>query len=121
MRVWIHPSRDQLDKGYRVNTYMNAMIGKVRRRMEVEPFAPVLTYHAVVVLAGVQDCAGAIRTATKLLLECPLGFRQAESWTWWCAEHPRPLIGLIAAERPLDRIEALGHFADCGVVPDASG
>lgn len=121
MRVWIHPSRDQLDKGYRVNTYMVAMIGKVRRRIQVEGFSPIFAYHAVVVLGGVKETAGAIRTATKLLLECPIGFDHAESWTWWVSGHPRPFIGLVAADRPLDRNEAFRHFEDCGVVPDASG
>lgn len=121
MRVWIHPSRDQLDKGYRVNTYMNAMIGKVLRRVKIEPFDPVFDYHAVVVLAGVEDAKGALKTATKLLLECPLAFDSALSWTWWVSEHPRPFIGLVAAEGRLDKDEALRHFADCGVAPDASG
>lgn len=121
MRVWIHPSRDQLDKGYRVNAYMYAMIGKVRRRMEIEPFRPAVYYHANIVLAGVVDTPGAIKTATKLLLECPIAFDKALSWTWWVARHPRPFIGLVAALAPLDRNAAIRHFEDCGVAPDASG
>ncbi len=121
MRVWIHPTRAQLDTGYRVHALFQDLVVKVRKRVEREPFAPVFTYHAVVVLGGTFDLSGSMRTATKLLLECPLGFDRAESWTWWVAQHPRPFIGLVAAERPLDKNESLQHFADCGVAPDASG
>lgn len=121
MRVFIHPTRGQFEVGYRSADRFMQLSHKLQKRMAVEPFTPVFEYHAVVVLAGVHDMDKCMRTALKLLVQSPIGFKQALSWTWWVSEHPRPFIGLIAAERPLDKNEALRQFADCGVVPGASG
>jgi hypothetical protein len=122
MRVWIHPTRDELEKGYRVTGHFKRLVEKMRRSVEREGFSSAQGYHAVVVIAGIaRETGGPIRTATKLLVECPLSFDIAKSWTWWVSEHPRPFIGLIAAERPLDKEAALLHFSDCGVSPGATG
>lgn len=123
MRVWIHPTRDQLETGWRQKERFEIMKRKVQQRLAVEPFAPVAAYHAVVVLGGVHRHAEdvSMRTALRLLMDCPLGFDLAMSYTFHLVGGGRPMIGLVAADRQLDRKAALAHFADCGVVPEPSG
>lgn len=123
MRVWVHPTREQLETGFTAKSRHEILVRKLRDRVLIEKFAPVEAYHAVVLVCGVRwaHSYASQRTALRLLSETPLGFADTLSQTWHLVGGGRPMIGLIASDRPLDRLETFAHFTDCGVAPDASG
>lgn len=115
--VFIHPTRLELEEGHmRAQLKLN-LKKKLQKWVPICNFAPDRHYHATVVIRGVrrEEQAGSILTAMRVLLDAPLGFDVAISHTIHVVlGQGRPLIGLIAAEEPLDRDSAVAHFPVSG-------
>lgn len=123
MRVWVHPTRDQLESGFYGRAGYHELMRKLQRAVERDSFHPAERYDAVVVLGGMHQNKEfeAQKTTLKLLMEAPLGFQRSISQTWHLYWGGRPFIGLLATQGALDRDAAFAHFADCGDVPEPSG
>lgn len=114
--VFVHPTRDQLEKGWAGKPYFD-LKKKLQQRCDSAGFAPVVPYHATVVIQGVEKHrqGQAMMTAVRLLCDAPIGFAEARSHTFHVQlGNGRPFIGLVAAEEPLDSLSVLAHFLPRG-------
>lgn len=114
--VWLHPTRDQLERGYAETRPHLQNKRKLQLRMASSGFGPTQAYHATVVIQGVNRhmVGETIMTATRVLADSPTGFDGALSYMFHVQYGGRPLIGLIASEEPLDRDSAVAHFVARG-------
>ncbi len=114
--VFVHPTRDQLERGY-VGAAFFQLKKKLQLRSDSAGFAPVLPYHATVLIRGVERHKEglAMMTAVRLFSEAPIGFDTARSHTFHVQlGQGRPFIGLVASEEPLDSLSVLAHFLPRG-------
>lgn len=114
--MFIHPTRDQFDKGHAGAQFFH-LKKKLQDRCDSAGFAPVVPYHATVVIRGVErhKQGQAMVVAVRVLSDAPIGFAEAKSHTFHVQlGQGRPFIGLVAAEEPLDSLSVLAHFLPRG-------
>lgn len=116
-RVFIHPTRDQLEEG----AFKTAPFLQLKRKLQLWcvtcKFEPAPRYHATVLLRGVREHKQGISmmAAVRVLADAPIGFAEAISHTFHVElGHGRPFIGLVASEEPLDSLSASAHFVARG-------
>lgn len=121
--VFIHPTREQLEKAFHRHPPMQQLKKKLQLWCVTCKFGPDRPFHATVVVRGVRKGheLDSLLTALRVLGDSPVGFVGALSQTFHVQlGHGRPMIGLIAAEEPLDRDSAVAHFPESGDQPSGA-
>ena len=110
--VCIRPTRKQFEEPFVTASFLQ-LKKKLQISCDAEGFAPVVRYHATVVIRGVlrHQEGSAMMAAVRVLCDSPIGFDDAISYTFHVQRSGgRPLIGLVASEEPLDSDSAVAHF-----------
>lgn len=115
--VFIRPTRDQFEEGWRKTAPFLQMKRKLQVWCEKNKFEPIGRYHATVVLRGVRagQQGASMMSAVRVLSDAPIGFAEAISHMFHVElGHGGPMIGMVASEEPLDSLSALAHFVTRG-------